>query len=811
MTSLGNARYTASIPGQTNRSVVRYRFKADRGDGLEIVSPRADDPQIAPIGASGAREAWHGYFVTPVRTSTNAAIHDILVSTTALTTMGNNITQTPKRVTVASAAGLPRDIPYVAATAAQWDGTVPAVFGCDGQVWDIHIRYHGSLYHRATSNLSYKLHFPSHQPYNEQSSWFETLHGAEFIEAQRLNRLMGLPASKMRSVDWYFNSNANSIHSEQGEYTDEMLSDYHELQQQLNPGSAKEENGELYKDVGNRDASQNSTEGPYTRGDEAPLAANSAWTQLQRYQWTFSLQDNAWKGSKPIRDLIEGMWTARGDTPSTHNFSSSSTTLASARLWFTNNWDIDTTLTSMALLEWMSIWDDAAQNHFFWRRANGKWTRLGWDYDGVMSTSVTGGGPMGGTTNQTIFGGEYGATTVFDGVNWWKDTFYKCFRTEYQQRLWELNNSFCDPTNLSALGFTKATAFANTRRAFVNSQLSSLGAYYKPVRPVNTWPTNGATVVSSTNFITSAYSHPQSAPHLATQWEIRPASGDYEAPLLRVTSTNNKTAYPIPFDQLTYGQTYSWRVTYLDTNNHPSVVSAETSFTWGTTSTTGGALVLNEILADNRSTIQNGDKYPDYIELRNNTATNISLAGYALSDDPLKPTRFAFATNLTIAPGAYLLVWCDSDTSAAGLHTGFALDAAGQTVLLLRNGIIQDSVSFGPQAPDVSIGRIVNGTGGWQANTPTPLTANSAKTLGSVANLRLNEWMADPAYGEDWFEIYNTDSNVVALAGLYLSDTPRHADDHRHPGALVHRRQRLCQILGRWQRRRRQPLQFQAK
>src|ERR1035441_9116239 len=32
--------------------------------------------------------------------------------------------------------------------------------------------------------------------------------------------------------------------------------------------------------------------------------------------------------------------------------------------------------------------------------------------------------------------------------------------------------------------------------------------------------------------------------------------------------------------------------------------------------------------------------------------------------------------------------------------------------------------------------------------------------------------MADPAYGDDWFEIYNTDTNVVALASLWLSDTP---------------------------------------
>lgn len=776
MTDLGGGKYTASIPGQLNRAIVRYRFNADRGDGLEVVSPRSDDPQIAPIGASGAREAWDGYFVTPSRTSSKPAIYDVFVSTTSLTLMGNNISQNPNRVTAASATGLPRDIPYVAASAPQWNSTVAGVFATDGQLWDIQIRYHGSKYHRTTSNHSYKLHFPSHQPFNGQSSWFETLHGTEFIEAQKLNRLLGLPASTMRQVDWYLNSGANEVHGEQGEYAGEMLDDWHKLQQQLNPGSPREETGELYKDVGNR---QNELEGPYADGNEAPLPANAAWSQLKRYEWTFSLQNNGWKGPKPVRDLIEGMWTARGDTPATHSFANSPTLLANARGWFTNNWDIDTTITSMALLEWMSIWDDAKQNHFFWRRANGKWSRLGWDYDGVMSTSGSGGGPggggaMGGTTNQTIYGGEYGATSVFDGVNWWKDTFYKCFRAEYLQRLWQLNNSFFDPVNLTAQGFTVAPVFARNRQAYINSLLTgTYGIYYKPGRPVNNYPAMSGIVLLATNFVTSAYSHIQGTPHLATRWEIRTATGNYEDPVLSVTSTNDYlTNYPIPFDQLTYGQQYYWRATHIDTNGHPSVVSAETAFSWGAVSTSAGALVMNEILADNHSTFKNGDRHPDYIELFNNGSTNIILDGYALTDNPMHATKYTFPSGTEIPAGGYLMVWCDSEYMAPGLHAGFGLSKEGQTVLLMQNETtIVDSVTFGPQAPDVSIGRIANGTGGWQANTPTPGTDNSAMTLGPVANLRINEWMADPAYGDDWFELYNTDTNVVALAGLYLSDT----------------------------------------
>jgi hypothetical protein len=781
MAKVSDTTFTASIPGQTNRSIVRYRFKADRGDGLEVVSLRADDPQIAFISTNSTREAWYGYFVTPTRTTTNAAIYDVFVSAAWQTMMSNNVLQSPKRVTAANATGLPRDIPYVASTAPQWDGTVPGIFCNGGTVWDIQIRFHGSRYHRDGSIHSYKVHFPKHQPLNDQSTWFETMHGNEFIEGQKINRLLGLPASQMRRVDWYMNSAANEVHSEQGEYSDYMLKAWSELQQQLNPGMAKEDVGDLYKDVGNRDASTANTEGPYTRGDEAPMLANAGWNQLQRYQWTFTPEVNEWKGPKPLRDLIESMWTARGDSPSTHTYATNAATVPAVKLWFTNNWDIDATITSMALLEWMSIWDDAIQNHYFWRRANGLWTRLGWDYDGVMTAAGGGGGGggggLGGTTNQTIYGGEYGATTVFDGVNWWKDTIYKTFRAEYQKRLWELNNSFFDSTNLTAQGLTVAPAFAKYRQAYINSQLSSLGTYYKPARPTNTWPANGVSVVSATNLVSSAYSHPKSTPHYATRWEIRTASGNYEEPVLRDTTTNScLTNYPIPLDQLTYGQTYYWRATHIDTNNHASVVSAETSFTWGTSNTIAGTLVLNEVLAINRSAVQNSsiiaDYYPDYVELRNNGSSSLLLAGYALTDNPLLPTKYVFATGTTIAAGGYLLVWCDSDTNTAGLHSGFKLDGDGSQVLLLNGATIVDSVTFGPQAPDVSIGRIVNGTGGWQANTPTPGTANSAKTLGSVSNLRINEWMADPAYGDDWFEIYNADSNVVALAGLYLSDTP---------------------------------------
>src|SRR5262249_56947385 len=45
-------------------------------------------------------------------------------------------------------------------------------------------------------------------------------------------------------------------------------------------------------------------------------------------------------------------------------------------------------------------------------------------------------------------------------------------------------------------------------------------------------------------------------------------------------------------------------------------------------------------------------------------------------------------------------------------------------------------------------------------------------TLGSPLNLKINEWMADPDGGNDWFELFNADTSPVDLAGLYLTDAP---------------------------------------
>ncbi len=184
-----------------------------------------------------------------------------------------------------------------------------------------------------------------------------------------------------------------------------------------------------------------------------------------------------------------------------------------------------------------------------------------------------------------------------------------------------------------------------------------------------------------------------------------------------------------------------------------------------------GQVVLNEILADNYSIISNGDAYPDYIELYNPSTQAVDLGGWSLTDNLAQPRKYVFPTNTVLGPGEYLLVWCDTLTSAPGLHTGFALNNQGEAAGLYDTGsVLRDSVVFGLQLTDWSLGRVPNATGAWTLTVPTPGLANQAQPLGDVTALRFNEWMANATPNPDWLEVYNRTNLPVAVGGLLITD-----------------------------------------
>ncbi|MEY2409363.1 MAG: hypothetical protein QOF48_2033 [Verrucomicrobiota bacterium] len=183
-----------------------------------------------------------------------------------------------------------------------------------------------------------------------------------------------------------------------------------------------------------------------------------------------------------------------------------------------------------------------------------------------------------------------------------------------------------------------------------------------------------------------------------------------------------------------------------------------------------GSVVINEVMAENISSVNNGGAYPDWIELRNNGGTPVSLTGWSLTDDS-NPRKFVFGAGVNIAPGGHLVIWCDTNSAAPGMHTQFALRRSGDGVYLFdANTNRMDAVGFGLQLADFSIGRSPNGTGSWTLTQPTPGSANAAVTLAAASNLSINEWLANAAPGaDDWVEIYNRTASPISLRGLYLA------------------------------------------
>jgi hypothetical protein len=203
------------------------------------------------------------------------------------------------------------------------------------------------------------------------------------------------------------------------------------------------------------------------------------------------------------------------------------------------------------------------------------------------------------------------------------------------------------------------------------------------------------------------------------------------------------------------------------------LLSAVQSSTNIITTTVGVPVVLNEVLASNRSVTNFTGATSDWVELFNPFTNAVSLANLSLSDDPNAPRKFVFAPGTTLPSGGFFLLYCNNNLPGSPTNTGFSLNATGGSLFLFNSptngGGLIDSLTYGLQTPDVSIGRIPNGSGVWSLTVPSPAAPNTAAGLGDASSLTVNEWMADPVAGSDWFELFNSGTQPVSLGGLFFT------------------------------------------
>lgn len=784
----GGTSFTATIPGMADRSIVRYRIAAVRAGRREILSPRADDPF-----------AWHAYFVSPLRNSTKP-IYDCFISTASLSRLAANIAGNPRRVTSPDPPGNPR---------ASWNATEPAVFVHEGVVRDIRMRHHGSRYNRRADRNSFKWHFPRYNPYLGTDSIFETDKGNDFVVGHQLFINAGFPVSKVRYVDVYLNGNPAMQRLEQGEFNGDMLDEFHANQQAQNPGASREASGEIYKSVGTIQANG---EGPYGVGDGRRLSKAPTWPDWKMYEWTYSLQNHGWKGATEMKAMLDGLWAARGDT-----HTSPRPNIDRLRAFMSQHFDIDSMLNYIAIENWCCPWDDTTQNHFLWRKSNGKWSMLPWDCDAWFG--------RGDNTPATssIYIGEVGdPNNNFRGPNFIKDSFIKAFRQEYKQRLYLLNNTFLHPENITAMGFQSIRTFANTRFTSVNQQCG-FGPFQRPAKPTLLAPTAGQSVVPGVSFKSSPYAHSATpaTTHAQTLWEIRSANGNYLAPVFKLTSSTQLIELPIPFRELEFGATYYWRCTHLDALGHPSIPSDESSFSFGgITSSHTNAVRLVSIDASsvwryNQSGANLGTawKEPGFNDSAWPSGASLLAMESAELPEPVRtvltlgPTTFYFRRqfNYSGPASATLRLLTVIDDGAVLYLNGNEIwrnrvSGNPPTSATLADSNVSDAVQEGPF--DLFVTNLIQGANTLAAEVHQSAVASSDVVFGLVldhlkvstaaqGDLILNEILADnrsaAAAGDtypDYVEIANNSDRTVSLEGYALTDDVLNPTRFRFPPGI---------------------------
>ncbi len=166
-----------------------------------------------------------------------------------------------------------------------------------------------------------------------------------------------------------------------------------------------------------------------------------------------------------------------------------------------------------------------------------------------------------------------------------------------------------------------------------------------------------------------------------------------------------------------------------------------------------GKIHINEFLASNVSIdadIVDFDDYSDWLELYNAGDSDQDISGYYLTDNPEFPEKWRIPEGTLVPAKGFLRFWADGYDDAPNsvhvrpwpnyadmtkpliyfltdyYHLNFRLSRAGEYIgLYAPDGTVVDSLTFGLQLRDVSMGRKPDGGSEWfYFGEPTPESAN---------------------------------------------------------------------------------------
>jgi len=140
------------------------------------------------------------------------------------------------------------------------------------------------------------------------------------------------------------------------------------------------------------------------------------------------------------------------------------------------------------------------------------------------------------------------------------------------------------------------------------------------------------------------------------------------------------------------------------------------------------APVISEFLADNDGGLKDEDgEDQDWIEIYNPDTSSVDLAGWRLTDDITKPSKWVFPSQVLPA-GGRLIVWAsEKDRDVGQLHTNFQLDQDGEYLALLSPAGTPSSEwnPFPFQSKNFSFGTGIGGTVSVTDGTPAVMTGGT--------------------------------------------------------------------------------------
>lgn len=190
-------------------------------------------------------------------------------------------------------------------------------------------------------------------------------------------------------------------------------------------------------------------------------------------------------------------------------------------------------------------------------------------------------------------------------------------------------------------------------------------------------------------------------------------------------------------------------------------------------------LELTEILPSNQGNISFDNQFYSYIEVHNNSTSEISLKDYFLSNNVSEPFRFRLP-NISLKPDDTYVIY----TSGLGKdnHTDFSLNSKSGTVILSKKNKIVEQVTY--ENVTKGFAYVKDSDGKFHENTNiTPGYLNhqmkefSENERTNPEELILNEVMNSnhsylPQNGGkyyDWIELYNNTNHSIQLSDYTLT------------------------------------------